>query len=74
MENRRRSTIAWTRIIRPGEEIDLESADIDDWIRMSPGDRMVEAWRLSEDVWEWVQDKEPSEPGLSRSVVRIHRG
>lgn len=72
-ESPRRPSITWSRIIRPGEQVDHEAGDVDYWVRLSPGDRMVEAWRLSEEVWEWVQNKEPNEPGLPRSVVSLSR-
>ena len=37
-----RPSITWTRIIRPGEEVDLDSGDVDYWVRMSHGDRNFE--------------------------------
>ena len=69
----RRPSITWTRIIRPGDHYDDEAEDAEYWLSRTPEERFLAVWRLSEEVWEWVQNKEPSEPGLSRAVVRVLR-
>jgi hypothetical protein len=70
---RRRSSIAWTRTIRPGDPVDIEAEDAAYWLRFSPAERFLLTWELSQDLWKWVQNEESSEPGLSRSVARVHR-
>lgn len=42
--------IRGTRKLRLGEEADR--ADRDYWAAMSPGDRVLECWRLSIELWE----------------------
>ncbi|MBI5525390.1 MAG: hypothetical protein HY897_03580 [Deltaproteobacteria bacterium] len=44
---------AEVRVIRPGEAVDLDREDAAYWLRMTPEERVEEAWRLSEDLWEW---------------------
>jgi len=42
------------------------------WDRVSPEERMVEAWRLTEEIWQ-LKGWDPGEPGLHRSVARVVR-
>ena len=42
-----------SRVIRPGDGVDLEREDAAFWLRMTPAERFEEAWRLSEELWEW---------------------
>lgn len=42
-----------SRVIRPGDGLDLEREDAAFWLRMTPAERFEEAWRLSEELWEW---------------------
>lgn len=52
---------------------ELERArGIDVWASLSPSERMEEAWRLSEELWEF-SGRGIGEPGLSRSVARVCR-
>jgi hypothetical protein len=50
-------------------------ADADDlayWRQMSDADRVLETWRLSVELWR-LKGELPNEPGLCRSVARVHR-
>ena len=68
-----RRSITWSRIIRPGDHVDVEAEDAAYWLQFSPEERFLLVWQLSEELWKWVQVKEPRESGLSRSVARVHR-
>jgi hypothetical protein len=51
------------------------AADRDDlafWMQMSEADRVLHAWRLSQELWR-LRGETPDEPGLCRSVARVHR-
>ena len=45
--------------------------DVDFWRQMSEAERVLQVWRLSEELWRLRG--EPHEPGLCRSVARVHR-
>jgi hypothetical protein len=50
-------------------------ADRDDlalWMQMSDSDRILQVWRLSEQLWRLRGDM-TDEPGLCRSVARVRR-
>jgi len=50
-------------------------ADRDDlqyWQQLSEGERVLQVWRLSVEQWT-LRGEPPDEPGLCRSVARIHR-
>jgi hypothetical protein len=50
-------------------------ADKDDlayWLQLSPAERVLQVWRLSQDQWQLRGDP-PHEQGLCRSVARVHR-
>ena len=51
------------------------AADADDaayWRQMSDAERVLHTWRLSVELWRLKGDV-PDEPGLCRSVARVHR-
>jgi hypothetical protein len=53
----------------------LEAHDRDDarfWATLSPDIRVLEVWKLSEEQWR-LRGEYPDEPGLCRSVTRVHR-
>ena len=43
------------------------------WTRMTPGERVLETWRLSLELWRW-KGWDTDEPGLHRSSARVIRG
>jgi hypothetical protein len=50
-------------------------ADRDDvlfWRQMPDAERVVHAWRLSQELWR-LRGELPDEPGLCRSVARVRR-
>lgn len=55
------------------QHMDADDFDRDFWARLDPIDRLVEAWRMTEEVWE-LKGWNPGERGLSRSVARVVRG
>jgi hypothetical protein len=46
--------------------------DVEFWSSISPEDRLIEAWRLSEEIWR-LKGWDPGESGLSRAVTRVVR-
>ena len=46
--------------------------DLEYWRQMSDADRVLHAWRLSEELWR-LRGELPDEPGLCRSVARVRR-
>jgi hypothetical protein len=42
------------------------------WAAIPREERMIQVWRLSEELWRWRGDF-PDEPGLCRSVAVVHR-
>jgi hypothetical protein len=46
--------------------------DAEFWQQLPAGERVLLAWRLSVEQWELL-GRDPDEPGLCRSVARVHR-
>jgi hypothetical protein len=42
------------------------------WLTIPPAERVLEVWRLSEELWRLRGDF-PDEPGLCRSVASVRR-
>jgi hypothetical protein len=59
------------RRARMGE--DEDRLDREFWSRMTPGERVLETWRLSLELWRW-KGWDRDEPGLCRTVARVVRG
>ena len=74
-EARRRRRAGWeTRIFRNDPEGEAD-ADAEFWARMSPEERILATWTLSQEMHALAQPEDASpEPGLSRSAVRVVRG
>jgi hypothetical protein len=51
---------------------DADRHDLEYWMQMPEAERVVQAWRLSLELWRLRGDL-PDESGLSRSVARIRR-
>jgi len=51
---------------------DADRHDLEFWLRMSDTERVLHVWRLSQEIWRLRGDL-PHEPGLCRSVARVHR-
>jgi hypothetical protein len=75
VEARRQARASWeTRIFRDDPEGEAD-ADAEFWARMSPEERILAAWTLSQEMHALAHPEDaPPEPGLSRSLVRIVRG
>jgi hypothetical protein len=75
VEARRRARASWeTRIFRNDPEGEAE-ADAEFWARMSPEERVLAAWALSQEMHALAHPEDAAaEPGLSRSSVRVVRG
>ena len=43
------------------------------WAHMAPGERVLETWRLSLELWRW-KGWDTDEPGLRRPAARLIRG
>jgi hypothetical protein len=65
-----RRTRMRVRVYRSLEEHDREDAAF--WAGVPAAERVLEVWRLSEEQWR-LRGEFPDEPGLCRSVARIHR-
>jgi hypothetical protein len=46
--------------------------DLEFWATIPEAERVREVWRLSQEIWRLRGDL-PDEPGLCRSVARVHR-
>jgi hypothetical protein len=69
-----RSTYA-VRVYREGDADRMEDDDALDWDRIPVDERAAFVWQLSQEVYALAHvDDTPTEPGLSRSVVRVVRG
>ena len=49
-----------------------EAGDREFWKSLSPEDRILETWRLSEELWR-LKGEFPDEPGLCRTITRVLR-
>ena len=59
------------KVCRTREEV--EAADCEFWRSLSAEERLLETWRLSEELWR-LKGEFPNEPRLSRHVTRVIRG
>ena len=51
---------------------DTDRHELEFWMQMSDAERVLQAWRLSEESWRLRGDL-PDEPGLCRSVASVRR-
>ena len=65
----RRSRITVRRFATAAE---ADRHDIEFWMQLSDAERVLQAWRLSEEIWRLRGDP-PHEPGLHRSVASVRR-
>ncbi len=64
----RQKRVLTIRVCRSSYE--EETADREFWQALSPEDRLIETWRLSEELWRMRNDFN-DEPGLCRSFARV---
>ncbi len=70
MDDRERRARAGVRRYESAADADRE--DLSFWMKMSDSDRILQVWLLSEQMWRLRGDM-TDEPGLCRSVARVHR-
>jgi hypothetical protein len=46
--------------------------DLEFWLTIPERERVIQVWRLSQDLWQ-LRGELRDEPGLCRSVARVHR-
>jgi hypothetical protein len=51
---------------------EAERHELEFWRAIPVNERVLEVWRLSEEQWR-LAEPAADEPGLSRSVARVHR-
>jgi hypothetical protein len=55
-EARRKARANWpTRVIRPGDDVDVDAEDLRYWLSVPPAERFLFVKRLSAEIWEWVK-------------------
>jgi hypothetical protein len=59
-----------TRRFTSAEEADRH--DIEFWMQIPEHERVLQVWRLSQELWR-LRGELRDEPGLCRSIARIHR-
>lgn len=70
---RARRAKAWTRVVRPGDAVDLELEDALYWLQLTPEQRFLEVCQLSEEIALWMEPNRVDELRFSRSVARLLR-
>jgi hypothetical protein len=65
--------IARLTVRRHASNQDADAADLEYWSQIDPAERVLQAWRLSLELWT-LRDGRGHEPGLCRSVARVRRG
>jgi len=70
MNDRERRARASVRRYESAAEADRD--DLAFWMKMSDSDRILQVWRLSQEMWRLRGDT-TDEPGLCRSVARLRR-
>jgi hypothetical protein len=71
-QDERASRAARITVRRYASSAEADRHDLEFWARMSDAERVLQAWRLSQEVWRLRGDL-PDEPGLCRSVARVRR-
>lgn len=59
-------------VTRYSSAAEADRHDIEFWMQMSGAERLLHAWRLSQEIWSLSGDH-AHEPGLCRSVARVQR-
>jgi hypothetical protein len=67
IERARRMTIR-----RFASAADADREDLGYWQQIPESERVLEAWRLSQELWR-LKGEQPHEPGLCRSVASVRR-
>jgi hypothetical protein len=59
-----------TRRFASSQEADRH--DLEFWLQIPERERVIQVWRLSQELWR-LRGELRDEPGLCRSVARVHR-
>ena len=59
-------------IRRYASAAEADRHDLEYWLQIPERERILQVWRLSEELWR-LRGELPNEPGLCRSVARVHR-
>ncbi|HET9358115.1 MAG TPA: hypothetical protein VFO58_00100 [Vicinamibacterales bacterium] len=51
---------------------DADRHDLEFWMQIPERERVLQVWRLSQEIWR-LRGERGDEPGLCRSVARVHR-
>ena len=70
--DRRAARASRLTVRRFASSADADRHDLEFWAQIPEPDRIREVWRLTEELWRLRGDL-PDEPGLCRSVARVHR-
>ncbi len=65
----RSARVTVTRFLSAAE---ADRHDLEFWMQMSGAERLLHAWRLSQEIWS-LSGGHAYEPGLCRSVARVQR-
>jgi hypothetical protein len=71
MTDRRAERATRITVRRFASAADADRADLEFWGRMTPEERVLHAWRLSQELW--LLRGQPHEPGLCRSLASVRR-
>ncbi len=72
MDERRADRQARMTIRRYASAAKSDKGDLDYWRSLTDAERVLQAWRLSQEQWR-LRGEWNDEPGLCRSVARVHR-
>ena len=72
MSDRAAARGARMTVRRYSSAVEADRHDLEFWMQMSDAERVLQVWRLSQEIWRLRGDL-PDEPGFSRSVARLHR-
>jgi hypothetical protein len=72
MDDRRQDRVTRMTVRRYPSSRAADADDLAYWRQMSDAERVLQTWRLSVELWR-LKGELPDEPGLCRSVARVHR-
>jgi hypothetical protein len=72
MDDKRQDRVARMTVRRYSSSRAADADDLAYWRQMSDAERVLQTWRLSVELWR-LKGELPDEPGLCRSVARVHR-
>ena len=73
MEKRAAERAGRITIRRFDSAAEADRHDLEFWKQIPAPERVLQVWRLSQELWR-LRGEYHDEPGLCRSVARVHRG